>query len=276
MPVPETRTRRRLPVGCHVPRADPLGGAAERGAEVIQVNLSAPRNWATPVPHGDEADLAASPLPLFVHAPYVVNPASDNPDIRKRSRKCLEAEAAAACTVGAEGLVVHGGHAGAGRSVADGIAGWLEVLDGADLPCRLLIENTAGGHAAPARHASDIARLFAALRGAGHDVGFVLDTCHAHAAGEDLASLVDNLRDAVGTIDLVHANDSRDPPGSGRDRHAHLGEGTIPGDLLAAVIAACRAPVVVETPGPAQAQARDLAWLRRHIGAVSPGSEPCG
>lgn len=254
-----------LPIGSHVGRADPLSGAAERGAEVIQVNLSAPRNWAAPVVRGDEDTLAAADIPIYVHAPYLVNPASADPAVRSRSRECIVAEAAAAARIGACGLVVHGGQAGVGSDAAEGIARWAEVLDGLNLPCRLLVENSAGGSSAVARDVRHWARLVGELRAAGHDVGVVLDTCHAHAAGLYLDDVVADLFAAVGSIDLVHANDSRDEPGSGRDRHEHLGDGHVPPHLLVAMVADAGAPVVVETPGPASAQAADIVWLRRKL-----------
>jgi deoxyribonuclease-4 len=251
------------PIGSHVPRRDPLGEAATRGAEVIQVNLSAPRNWAPPAIHGDEDDLAASGMPIFVHAPYLVNPASADPEVRARSRRCLELEAAAAARIGARGLVVHAGQAGAGATPDDAIDRWVETMRGAQLPCRLLLENTAGGDGAPGRTPRDLARLVDALRALGLDVGVVLDTCHAHAAGLDLRTAVGELAGLVGGIDLVHANDSHDPAGSGRDHHQHLGMGQIDPDDLAAATQAAGAPVVVETPGGAAAQAVDLEWLRQ-------------
>jgi deoxyribonuclease-4 len=80
------------------------------------------------------------------------------------------------------------------------------------------------------------------------DLGFCFDTCHAHAAGEDLSDAVERARAIVGRIDLLHANDSRDPPGTGADRHANLGAGQIDPDALKAMIRAAGPPVVVETP----------------------------
>jgi len=253
------------PIGSHVPRRDPLGEAAQRGAEVIQVNLSAPRNWAPPAVHGDEAALAASGLPIFVHAPYLVNPASADPEVRARSRRCLELEAAAAARIGARGLVVHAGQAGAGATPDDAIDRWVATMRGVQLPCRLLLENTAGGEGAPGRTPTHLARLVDALRALGLDVGVVLDTCHAHAAGWDLRTVVDELTDLVGGIDLVHANDSHDPAGSGRDHHQRLGAGEIDPDELAVAALGPGAPVVVETPGGPERQAGDIRWLRQRV-----------
>lgn len=97
-------------------------------------------------------------------------------------------------------------------------------------------------------------------------VGCCLDTCHAHAAGEDLIDAVDRLRAITGRIDLVHANGSKDPFGSGRDRHENFTAGEIEPKLVVAVVAAAGAPVVCETPGGATGQAADIAFLRAELG----------
>jgi deoxyribonuclease-4 len=66
----------------------------------------------------------------------------------------------------------------------------------------------------------------------------------------------------VGRIDLLHANDSRDPAGTGADRHANLGSGEMAVDALRAMIAAAGAPVVVETPGGVEAMSADIEFVR--------------
>src|SRR5689334_20887737 len=105
--------------------------------------------------------------------------------------------------------------------------------------CRWLIENTAGGDHAVGRRFDALAQLWDAISKAKTDVtiGFCLDTCHAHAAGEDLSDAVERVRAIVGKIDLLHANDSRDPAGTGADRHANLGSGTIGAGVLRSLIA---------------------------------------
>ena len=77
------------------------------------------------------------------------------------------------------------------------------------------------------------------------DVGFCFDTCHAHAAGEDLTDVVPRVLEAVGHIDLVHANSSKDPAGTGRDRHQNFDEGTIDRDVLLSMIKTSGAPAVI-------------------------------
>jgi deoxyribonuclease-4 len=72
------------------------------------------------------------------------------------------------------------------------------------------------------------------------------------------------VRSLTGRLDLVHCNDSRDPHASHRDRHANIGAGKIPEELLATVVRDGNAPVVVETPGPEAAHKSDIEWVRRH------------
>jgi deoxyribonuclease-4 len=129
---------------------------------------------------------------------------------------------------------------------------------------KILIENTAGGDKAAARRVEWIGKLWEEIGEFG--VGFVLDTCHSWAGGEPFEELVERIVAHTGKIDLVHANDSKDPFDSRRDRHENLGAGMIPSDLLGATILAADAPVVVETPGGAAEQAADIEWVRRLSG----------
>ena len=131
----------------------------------------------------------------------------------------------------------------------------------------LLIENTAGGEHAMARHLDRIGRIWDAIGSAeGADqVGFCLDTCHAHAGGNALETVVADVVAITGRIDLVHANDSRDAFDSGADRHANFGAGQIDPDLLAAVVRDAGAPVVCETPGGAAEHVADFDWLRSRL-----------
>jgi deoxyribonuclease-4 len=96
-------------------------------------------------------------------------------------------------------------------------------------------------------------------------VGFCFDTCHAHAAGEELDGAVERVLAIVGRIDLLHANDSRDPPGTGADRHANLGKGEMDPDALRRMIRAARAPVVCETPGTVDDMRADLEFVREAL-----------
>ncbi len=158
--------------------------------------------------------------------------------------------------------MVHGGHVTDDEDVAEGFSRWRKALEVIETGVPILIENTAGGGNAMARRVETIARLWEHIGDTG--VGFVLDTCHAWAGGEDLETIVDRIRDATGRIDLIHCNDSRDPFDSRRDRHANLDRGEIPPGLLVEVVRAAGAPVVVETP--AEGQAADIAFLRERLG----------
>jgi deoxyribonuclease-4 len=250
-------------IGAHVPSLHPLEEAAAAGAEVVQLFLSNPQSWKKPAPRQDAGELRAAPLPVYVHAPYLINVASPDNRVRIPSRHILADTLAAAAEVGAAGVVVHGGHVGDDEDAAIGVERWRKALEVVERPVPVLLENTAGGGNAVLR---EIARLGPLWEVVGHlGVGICLDTCHAWAAGEDLATLADRVRAATGSIDLVHCNDSRDPAGSRRDRHTNLGRGEIPPELLVAAVAAAGAPVVVETPDGDGAQAADIAWLKERL-----------
>lgn len=258
-------------LGAHVPTADPVGEAADRGAEVVQLFLSSPRMWAAPKPRRDVEALLASGLPCYVHSPYLLNLASADEVVRTRSRDLLQATCAAAEVVGARGVVVHGGQLGAGEDPALGPARWRDALAQLETTVPVLIEDTAGGPHAVASRIDRIARLWEGLAGVEVPIGFCLDTCHLHAAGELLVAGTERLLALLGRIDLVHVNDSKDPAGSGRDRHERLGAGQVDPEALVEAIRLADAPAVVETPGGAQHQGRDLTWLRARLATEVAG-----
>ncbi|WNB86941.1 deoxyribonuclease IV [Cellulomonas sp. ATA003] len=245
-------------IGAHVRGDDPVAAAAAVGADSVQLFLADPQGWKKPVPREDAESLVASGLGLYAHAPYLVNVASTNNRIRIPSRKMIEQHAAAAAALGARGLVVHGGHVGDGDDIAVGVDNWRKTFARAEFPVRILVENTAGGENACARTLDRLALLWDAI--GEYDVGLCLDTCHAWAAGEDLETVVERVRAITGRVDLVHANGSRDPHGSSRDRHASFAGGQIPPELIAHVVREAACDVVVETP--AEGQADDIAFLR--------------
>ncbi len=253
-----------LPIGAHVPAAQPLQAAAERSADLVQFFLGNPQSWRSPPPRADAAELAAADLPLYVHSNYLINVCSDNNRVRIPSRKNLADVVAAAEEIGAAGVIVHGGHVGDDEdNRAVGVERWRKALEPLDSDLLVLIENTAGGGNAVAREIDNYGPLWEGIGDLA--VGVCLDTCHAWAAGEDLSSVVERLRAATGRIDLVHCNDSKDPHDSRRDRHTNLGTGMIPEELLVGVVRDAGAPVVVETPDDAAGQAADIAWLRARV-----------
>jgi deoxyribonuclease-4 len=260
-----------------------LAFARRAGAEVIQIFVSNPRGWAVgkSTPAADAAfaeQCREAKLPVYVHAPYLINLASPTARTRQQSATALRHCVERAARFGAMGVVMHAGSAVDIAQRDTAIEALRELLmpmlDGlaADSP-DLLIEPTAGGGEALAATVDDLAPLFDAL--ASHPrLGVCLDTCHAYAAGHDLATpggvrtTLNALVRAVGRgrLKLVHANDSKDPLGSTRDRHASIGAGSIGTEPFAELFrhpATRGVPVIVETPGGADGKARDIAVLKR-------------
>src|SRR6478735_3610614 len=226
-------------LGAHVEQTDPIAEATARRAPHVQFFLGDPQGYKGPEiryaggAYGLRADAEAAGIDLYVHAPYIVNVATTNNRIRIPSRKLLQQHVDAAASIGA----------------------------------KLLIENTAGGDNAMTRYLERIAGVWEAISTTEQFdmVGFCLDTCHAHAGGNDLQTVVDDVRRITGRIDLVHCNDSRDDFDSGADRHANFGHGRIDPELLATVVRDAGAPVVCETPGGAEEHRADFDWLRERL-----------
>jgi deoxyribonuclease-4 len=281
-PAQETQARRPL-IGAHVPVAGGLATAgltyaAAVGAEVIQVFAANPRSWATAPgrPAQDEA-LRQAGLPVFVHAPYLINLGSPDELTASRSVSALAHALRRGEEIGARGVVVHTGSATHGerdaalRRVASGLLPLLDKLgdDGPDV----LLEPMAGQGQ---MLCADVSELEAYLDMLGrHPKACVcVDTCHVFAAGGDLtapggpAAMLDALMRAAGPgrVKLVHANDSAAGCGSRRDRHANIGAGeigTAPMRDLLQHPALADVPFVVETPGGKKAHARDIATLKQ-------------
>src|ERR1700685_1932929 len=165
-----------------------LDDAVACGARVAQFFLGDPQGWKGPViPGGDPGALrdayAAAGVDVYIHAPYVINVASTNNRIRIPSRKLLDQQLKAAASIGAKGLIVHGGHVNAGVDFGAGLENWRKAVERIERPLPMLIENTAGGDGAMARSLDAIGRLWEAVTEAagddGGEVGFCLDTRHA-------------------------------------------------------------------------------------------------
>jgi deoxyribonuclease-4 len=268
--------------------------AAETGAETIQVFVSNPRGWAlSPGDARQDAALrdhvAGTGMQVFVHAAYLVNLGSPDPVTRRRSAASLAHSLRRGREIGALGVVVHTGSAvRAGRPagmrhVRESLLPLLDLLgdDGPDL----LLEPTAGQGQLLCATAADLGPYLDALDWHPR-AGLCLDTCHAFAAGHDLATrggvarLLDALAPIVercpghgGRLRLIHANDSKDGCGSRRDRHENIGAGKIGTAPFAALLrhpATRGVPFIVETPGPREAVAADLATLKALRGKGHP------
>ena len=272
-------------LGAHVRRR--RGGAAgaveacrERGAECAQIFVSNPRGWAPPPIDDDAAatfrtEWRASGLwPLVAHAPYLVNIASPNYGFLAKSR-ALAARTVRSCdALGVDMLVLHAGAGGPGEPSAalQRAATTLRATAEHTSHVRLLVELMAGTSGAVASTVSEAAHL---LEIAGvEQIGVCLDTCHLFAAGYALdtaagvAELFVELRahELTDRVALVHANDSMYERGGRRDRHENIGDGSIGVDGWRAILTRPEVsdlPLVLETPGDAQRQAGDIAFLRR-------------
>lgn len=257
-------------IGAHVRSdSDPIGFGEQLGADLIQMFVVDPQSWDKPVPHPRTEQILASPIDVVVHSSYQINVASLNNRLRMPSRNAVAQQAKAAADLGALGLVVHGGHVRGDNEIDTGIDNWRKLFerqqDKGGFAVPIWIENTAGGNHAMARHFDMIGRLWEAVGDYG--AGFVLDTCHAWAGGEDLIGVVDRVKRITGRIDLVHLNSSRDEFDSGADRHANFADGTIDPQLLAEICAGAGAPIILETP--AEGIADDLTYLREHVGSTA-------
>lgn len=273
--------------GAHVPTRGWLPraveAAVERGCEALQVFVSNPRGWAPPNhPSAALREFAdrrteAGLHPALAHASYLVNIASPDDGFRKRSVDLARREAVAALAMGADGIVVHAGAGGPGerevaleRAAASALA---IATEGAPV----LLELTAGGAGTVASTIPQAAEL---LDACGRDprLGLVLDTCHLFAAGAQLdrpegvrVCLADLRRYRLTRrLAAVHANDAKDPRGSRRDRHEHIGHGHIGEAGFREVLAdpaVRRSAVLIETPGRAEEDRRNLARLRALAGS---------
>ena len=246
MPARSPQTGHAPAVGAHVSAAGGLykavGRAQQIGAEAIQIFGAAPQMWRRKTHTDDDIaryrDAAAQAQlgPAFIHAVYLINLASPQPELFEKSVAALTAELRLGSQIGAAGVIVHvGSHMGAGfdaqlPQVVDGIR---RTLDDSPDDILLCLENNAG---AGRSVGSTIEELAAMVAGANSErVRLCLDTCHLHAAGYDV-STERGLRDTVKAyraefsddqLAAVHANDSKTALGSGKDRHENLGHGSI-------------------------------------------------
>ncbi len=255
-------------IGAHVRENEPLGAADATSSACIQLFCGDPQSWKPWKPRSDSAELKASGLPVYVHAPYIVNLASADNKIRIPSRKSLQAACDCAAAAGAKAVVVHGGHVRSDDDIVEGIARWKKGLATIETDVPIFLENTAGGDHAMARRWDTLARLWDAI-GEDPRIGFCLDTCHTFASGEDLAASVERIVAITGRIDLVHCNGSRDAEGSGRDRHQNFSvlgtDNTVSPRILVDIVRKANAPVICETPE--EGLSSDIGFLRDALAA---------
>jgi deoxyribonuclease-4 len=259
-------------IGGHVSSGGGLDRAVERGeaigAETIQIFNQSPRMWR-PTKYTDEnfatfrERLAASPVEsVYIHAVYLINVASDDAEVRRKSLDSLTHALMVGDAIGAGGVIVHPG-SGKGQKPAPTFkrAGraFKEALARTERT-PLLFENTAGAGFTIGRTFEELAKMIE-VSGEGKRLGVCLDSCHLLASGYEvrnadaLAAVVDEFDRDVGLdrLQALHLNDSMTTLGSNVDRHANLGEGEL-GEAGLRVFLGDRRfkglPVLIEVPGP--------------------------
>jgi deoxyribonuclease-4 len=259
-------------IGAHVSTAGGLPKAIERGIErdcdAIQIFHQSPRMWR-PTAYSDEdfagfrEAMEASPIKaVLIHAVYLVNPASKEREIRRKSLASLKQALRVGDGIGAAGVVLHAGARKGephGPSVKRSGKVIREALESSER-CPILLENTAGTNGPLGKNFDELAELVEAV-GGGKRLGTCIDCCHLFAAGFDISTpealkLVMEEHDAkVGAERLVcvHVNDSKVPFGANRDHHANLGEGELGRKGLRVFLSEPRfedLPALIETAGP--------------------------
>jgi deoxyribonuclease-4 len=258
-------------VGAHV---SPAGGPAnavrngeQRGCAAIQFFNQNPRAWRAREYRDEELAayreaLEGSPVQATViHAVYLINCASEDREIRKKSLAALTIALRSGDALGARGVVLHAGSAlksDVGRAVDRAARVIREALAESDR-CPLHLENTAGSGGTLGRSFRELADLIE-RSGGDERLGMCLDSCHLHASGFDvrsptrLSKVLDECVEVVGLDRLgsLHVNDSKTALGSNVDRHAPLGEGELGEDGCATFLSEPRfegLPAIFEGPG---------------------------
>jgi deoxyribonuclease-4 len=236
------------------------------GAETVQLFAQSPRTWR--FPNHDPADLAAfrakreeAGVPAFVHALYLVNLAAPDDEIYGKSVETMRSTLDAACAIEADGVVFHvGSHLGAGleAGLERVVPAMADVLEHSNERTWLLLENSAGAGGTIGRSLDELVAIFEALDR--HErLGLCLDSCHLYVSGTDVTdatafdAVVVELDERIGLdrLRLLHANDSKAPLGSNRDRHDNIGAGVM-GEGLGVFLAHPKLqglPAVLEVPG---------------------------
>jgi deoxyribonuclease IV len=259
-------------IGAHVSTAGGLAKAVERGSErgceSIQIFNQSPRMWR-PTNYGEEDFAAfreamdASKIErVIIHAVYLINTATKDKDLRKKSQAALTHALRIGDGIGASGVVLHPGSTlgdplkPALKRAAKVIKAALKDTDN----CKLLLEQTAGHKGLIGRDFEETAELID-LAGGGDRLGLCLDSCHMFVQGYDitdeehLAAVLDEADEIVGIdrLGAIHVNDSAVPLGAHLDRHANIGKGEMGRTGLAAFLSEPRfegLPATMETPGP--------------------------
>jgi len=275
-------------IGAHLSTAGGYNNGVDRaieiGANALQIFSGSPRTWKRkPI---DKAELAAfqkyaishDVRPLFVHALYLVNMVSDKTESVQKSKEVLIHELEFTSIFQGAGLIVHAGsHQGRGwEAVKEGFFVLMKnILEEAAGESPLLIENSAGQKGKLHSTLGEIRETLDAVNSL--RLGWCYDTCHGWAAGYSAVAHNDHAErkdlfatfekyDLWDSLKCIHVNDSRDPFGSGRDRHENIGEGTIPSEELSAILNHPKlqnVPIITEVPGFDGAKSPDAENILR-------------
>jgi len=181
--------------------------------------------------------ISATPIKaVLIHAVYLINCATTDREMRKRSLASLTQSLRVGEGIGAVGVVLHAGSAkkdDVGKAIARAGKVIKQALDETDR-CHLHLEDTAGAGGTLGRSFEELAAMLDAA-GGGKRLGVCLDSCHLFASGYDvstpksLGEVIDEFDRVVGLDRLgsLHVNDSTVKLGSNRDRHAIMGEGEL-------------------------------------------------
>jgi deoxyribonuclease-4 len=282
--------------------------AVEDGCEAIQVFTKNASQWREPaLTPGDRARFrearARSPIAgakILSHDSYLINLCAKDETLRERSREALLAEALRCEELGIEHVVLHpGAHTGDGPEraldhIVENLAWVLERTRGAAVS--LLVENTAAQGTVMASRFDEIGAILRGVedmhgKDAQERLGVCIDTCHAFAAGYDLASVAGfdaawgELERHIGAsrVKAMHLNDSQKGLGCRVDRHERIGEGEL-GEYpfwrlqnepaLSHVVAVLETPPVETDAGEDRAFRRQLDAMRRYVSAPAPKTKP--
>ncbi len=214
--------------------------AALHGYPVFQMFTTSSRSWSNSKIDSNASSefrdmVRRNSLEPFAHIPYLCNPGSPNGDVYSKSRKMLIDNMGNCESLGIKYLVVHmGSHLGKGfDEIGDRLTDTIMHALRRSTSTHILLENSAGYNNSVGSHMKEIGNIIESV--GDKRVGVCLDTCHAFAAGYDIASkkgtssLMDEIEESFGIdkIKLVHLNDAKFPLGSGLDRHWHIGKGHI-------------------------------------------------
>jgi deoxyribonuclease-4 len=234
----------------------------------MQIFHQSPRAWR-PTAYTDtdfeafRERIAASPVQsVYIHAVYLINVASDDAEVRRKSLASLTHALAVGDGIGAGGVVVHPGSGKGLRSVERSlkmIARAFRKALAASERCPLLLENTAGAGGTIGRSFEELGELLGLIDD--RRVGVCLDSCHLLASGyevrtpEAMSKTVDKCAAEMdlGRVQALHLNDSQVGLGTNVDRHANLGEGELGRKGIRSFLGEPRLrglPVLIEVPGP--------------------------